>query len=983
LRPIVTYEGIDEALKNLRYTNKNSLKSKLINTIREQYQLGGGSVDSVNEIDTDFLVKTLWDTGDDHSLIRSRRKNFNSIKSTVNSDLKKLYSDGLNKEGIIINQKNIFDMSDEAKSEMLESFSYGGQGNSQIPLDKITDVLSVINDFISNKESGIEANEKFEQLKELIRDISGKVGISVVSQGSDAGGVIYSGKSPHQGPVQKISAEADGTIAQEEQINEEEEAVANLPDEIEEVPAIEIEDLPEEEIVEEPVDEIDDKYEELELEDVPEEELDDSSEEEVDVVEESIEEAEELEDAAPEDEVEVIEEPIEETIDELDELPQDETEEEPLDDIEETATEEIDDISEAEIVEEPVEDLEDDEFEELEDADSEDEIEVIEPIEEALEELPEDEAEEELLEDDLEDIPAEEVDEVSEDEIDEEPVDEIEDDEFEEVEVENTPDEELEELPPENEVEIIEEPLEEALDEADELEEEPEDELEEEFEDLPDDEIEELPEEELEEELLDDDLEDIPVDEVDEVSEDEIDEEQVDEIDNDEYEEIEGEDAPYEELEEIPEDAIEDDEFEDIEIGDSPDEELEEDGEDEVDIIEEPTEESLDEVDEIEDVPEEELEDISEDEAGEELLDDDIEEVPADETDEVEEVPEEELEELPEEVIEEPADEPIIDFDDLDEIPEDELEEVPEDEIAELLEDDDYTLAEMLEDYDTTGYLSEEGQEKALILADRFDKMLSDTERYYNRYLLIPGGRFLAVNAPSKADNKTQKYIELPDFYFGKFPVTNNLFELFIEKTGYITTAERQGYSTVYKGRYRYNIDEKSGRKILEWNSSLNSEKVDGACWYQPHGPGSTVHGKRNHPVVQVTLEDAMAFAAWTGKRLPTEQEWEAAARTSSGLDYPWGKKPDKEKCNIEASAIGETTPVDKYQKAANKYEIYDLLGNVMEWTASSESQEGNVVFIAKGGSWVSGDNSMLTSRSLIDPKSPSNIVGFRCITYK
>jgi hypothetical protein len=60
LRPIITYEGIDDAIKNLRFTNRNTLKAKLINTIRDQYRLSGGSVDSVKEIDTDFLVKTLW-----------------------------------------------------------------------------------------------------------------------------------------------------------------------------------------------------------------------------------------------------------------------------------------------------------------------------------------------------------------------------------------------------------------------------------------------------------------------------------------------------------------------------------------------------------------------------------------------------------------------------------------------------------------------------------------------------------------------------------------------------------------------------------------------------------------------------------------------------------------------------------------------------------------------------------------------------------
>ncbi len=802
MRSIVTYEGIDEAIKNLRYTNRNSLKSKLISTIRDQYRSSGDNVDSVKEIDTDFLVKTLWETGDDHGLIRSRRKNYNSIKSTVNSDLKKLYSDGLNKEGIIINQKNIFDMSEEAKSEILESFSYGGSGSSQIPLDKITDVLSVINEFISNRESGIEENATFEQLKELIRDISGKVGISIVSQGG-----VPTGAQPVQG-------EGAG------------EAVYSVQ--------------PQRPVI------------------IQEEELEEFDE----------------------DDADIIEEPLDE-VDEFEEMPE--------------------------------------------------------------EELLEDEAEDEII-DDIEEVPDEELEEISEDEIEEEEVDA---DEVSEEEVEEDVDEEV--------FEIIEEPVEGLIDDVGEIEE------------VPEEEIEELSEEEAEGEIIDDidDIEEMPDEELEQISEDETEEEEVDEI------------------EEEAIDEIGDDEYEEVDIEEAPEEELEEADEDEVEIIEEPAEEALDDVGDIEEVPDEELEEISEDETEEEEVDEieeeAIDEIGDDEYEEVdiEEAPEEELEEADEDevdIIEEPVEEALDDVD--------ELEEVPEDEIDDLMEDDDYILEEILNDYDATGYISEEGQEKALILADRFDKMLSDTERYYNRYLLIPEGRFLMVNTSSKTDIKNQGCIELPEFYFGKFPVTNHLFELFTEKTGYVTTAERLGYGTVYKGRLRYMTDDKSGKKILEWNSSLNSEKIEGACWFQPLGPGSTLHGKRNHPVVQVTLEDAMAFAAWTGKRLPTEQEWEAAARTTLGLDYPWGKMPDNEKCNIEASAIGGTTPVDKYQKGANKYEIYDLIGNVMEWTGSSESKERDILFVAKGGSWVSGENITLTARSLIDPKSPSNILGFRCIAY-
>ncbi len=260
--------------------------------------------------------------------------------------------------------------------------------------------------------------------------------------------------------------------------------------------------------------------------------------------------------------------------------------------------------------------------------------------------------------------------------------------------------------------------------------------------------------------------------------------------------------------------------------------------------------------------------------------------------------------------------------------------------------------------------------------------MLSEAERYYNRYLLIPGGKFSINKNGFTTINRKENYIQLPDFYIGKFPVTNNLFELFVEKTGYVTTAERLGYGTVYKGRYRYVIDEESGKRTLEWNSSLDSEKVAGACWFQPEGPGSSLYGKRNHPVVQVTLEDAMAFAAWTGKRLPAEEEWEAASRTSAGLIYPWGDGLNEGMCNIESSAIGDTTPVDRYEEAVNKYGVADLIGNVLEWTSTKNVLAGKTAFITKGGSWVSGDNISLTHRFMFDAKTTSNIIGFRCVAY-
>ena len=214
----------------------------------------------------------------------------------------------------------------------------------------------------------------------------------------------------------------------------------------------------------------------------------------------------------------------------------------------------------------------------------------------------------------------------------------------------------------------------------------------------------------------------------------------------------------------------------------------------------------------------------------------------------------------------------------------------------------------------------------------------------------------------------------------GRFPITNALFEVFVEKTGYRTTAEREGYGMVYQGRYRTETDEQSGRESLHVSSAVVCTRVEGACWYQPSGPGSTLRNRRNHPVVQVSLEDAMAFAAWTGKRLPTEQEWEAGMRTEEGHVFPWGDEWKQEACNVEESCIGDTTAVDQYVAFANSLEIADGLGNVMEWTLSREGGSDDGRRIARGASWIAGDGVTLVTRTILEPGARSNLLGFRCV---
>jgi hypothetical protein len=171
---------------------------------------------------------------------------------------------------------------------------------------------------------------------------------------------------------------------------------------------------------------------------------------------------------------------------------------------------------------------------------------------------------------------------------------------------------------------------------------------------------------------------------------------------------------------------------------------------------------------------------------------------------------------------------------------------------------------------ETSDHLEE--VERARILAEHFNEDLGDMDRFFNRYVLVPAGEYKVGGRSVGKGERPEKTVRLPPFCIGKFPVTNALFEIFVEKTGYRTTAERLGHGTVYVGRCRKVLDERSGLESWIWSANLVVDEVQGACWYQPSGPGSTLHKKRNHPVVQLSLEDAMAFAAWTGTaRFPAD----------------------------------------------------------------------------------------------------------------
>jgi hypothetical protein len=145
------------------------------------------------------------------------------------------------------------------------------------------------------------------------------------------------------------------------------------------------------------------------------------------------------------------------------------------------------------------------------------------------------------------------------------------------------------------------------------------------------------------------------------------------------------------------------------------------------------------------------------------------------------------------------------------------------------------------------------------------------------------------------------------------------------------------------------------------------------------------------YPVVNVTWEEAQAYARWIGKRLPTEAEWEKAARGYNGRLYPWGKAFDLLRCNTEESGNRRLTRVDLYPSGKSPFDVYDMFGNVLEWTIdrykpyrgnlydSPDFQENFVVL--RGSSWIhQGNSSTCATRTYAPAVNKSNFIGFRCV---
>jgi formylglycine-generating enzyme required for sulfatase activity len=216
--------------------------------------------------------------------------------------------------------------------------------------------------------------------------------------------------------------------------------------------------------------------------------------------------------------------------------------------------------------------------------------------------------------------------------------------------------------------------------------------------------------------------------------------------------------------------------------------------------------------------------------------------------------------------------------------------------------------------------------------------------------------------------------VMLDAYLIDAFEVTNGQFNRFVAATGYLTTAEREGAGWVS----RWVEDE------WRWTA------VPGVSWRDPDGTGTPPPG--DHPVLQVSWHDAEAYCQWAGKRLPTEAEWEKAARGGDGRPYPWGDTWDASLAGIGPAA--HPRPVGAIQDGASPFEVHDMAGNAAEWVADwfdkdyYQTSPGSAPVgpasghyrVVRGGSWNHSRFHLRTTyRGREAPDSRDNRVGFRC----
>lgn len=237
--------------------------------------------------------------------------------------------------------------------------------------------------------------------------------------------------------------------------------------------------------------------------------------------------------------------------------------------------------------------------------------------------------------------------------------------------------------------------------------------------------------------------------------------------------------------------------------------------------------------------------------------------------------------------------------------------------------------------------------------------------------VVLAGGSFNMGEAEAYPEESPVRSVTVAPFAIDRTEVTNARFAAFVEETGYTTEAERAPDPAMHTdidpellvpGSAVFIPPTISGRR--QW-----WQFIEGASWRHPEGPGSTISDRMEHPVVHVSHADAAAFAVWAGGMLPTEVQWEYAARGDlSGARYAWGDETPHQGSakantwqgffpveNTERDGHFGTAPVGCYP--TNGYGLYDMTGNVWEWTDDALANDDANSGLIKGGSYLCSDN--------------------------
>jgi formylglycine-generating enzyme required for sulfatase activity len=273
----------------------------------------------------------------------------------------------------------------------------------------------------------------------------------------------------------------------------------------------------------------------------------------------------------------------------------------------------------------------------------------------------------------------------------------------------------------------------------------------------------------------------------------------------------------------------------------------------------------------------------------------------------------------------------------------------------------------------------------------------------------IPPGEFtMGSDDPHSMPNeRPTRRVRVSGFWMDEHPVTNAAFAQFVAATGYVTTAERSPDWEQIKTQLPPDTPRPDASVLVAGSAVFTPTAgpvplddvtawwrwMPGANWRHPEGPGSTVDDRAAHPVVHVSWEDAAAYAKWVGKDLPTEAEWEFAARGGlEGRRYSWGDEPRPGHQHMANTFQGDfphrqdgedgfagTSPVRSFP--ANGYGLHDMAGNVWQWTADRYDAGGRVI---KGGSFLCHESYCESyrpsARRGAAPDTGSSHVGFRLV---